>query len=251
MITRILLINKFLYPRGGDAISTLEAGRLLEEKGHKVYFWGMKHPLNRAFEHAEWFVDNSDLNAKSGISSKFKAAANILYSREAKEKIAFMLDECQPDVVHINNISHYVSPSILHVIKKKNIPVVMTLRDMQMVCPTYLMLSGNRLCEKCKNGRFYWCVLRKCTKGSYAKSVLNAAEMYLHHKIMHIYDAVDMFISPSIFLKEKMSEMGFKPGIEHLPNFIDAEEYAPVDSAKSRKMVYFGDYLRRKGFLRF
>ncbi len=247
MIMKILLINKFLYPRGGDAISTLETGRLLEGKGHKVWFWGMKHPLNRAFEYTEWFVDNSDLNAKPGISSKFKAAANILYSREAKEKIAFMLDECRPDIVHINNISHYISPSILYVIKKKNIPVVMTLRDMQMVCPTYLMLSGNRPCEKCRNGCFYWCVLKKCTKGSYAKSALNAVEMYLHHKIMHIYAAVDVFISPSIFLKEKIAEMGFGYEVVHLSNFIDAEDYPPIDSAGSRKMVYFGRLSHEKG----
>ncbi|MBN2190500.1 MAG: glycosyltransferase family 4 protein [Candidatus Aureabacteria bacterium] len=246
---KILLINKFLYPRGGDAISTLETGRLLEKKGHKVYFWGMKHPLNREFEHSGCFIDNFDLNAKLSVSSRLKAAANILYSLEAKKKISFMLDECRPDIVHINNISHYISPSILHAIKKKHIPVVMTLRDMQMVCPTYLMLSGARPCEKCRNGRFFWCVLRKCTKGSYAKSVLNAVEMYLHHKIMHIYDAVDIFISPSIFLREKMSEMGFKPGIVLLPNFIELKEYTPADSAGIRKIVYFGRLSPEKGVL--
>ncbi|MDD5644147.1 MAG: glycosyltransferase, partial [bacterium] len=244
---KILLINKFLYPRGGDAVSTLETGRLLEGKGHKADFWGMKHPLNPEFKYAGLFVDNFDLNARLSAMSKFKAAARLLYSTEAKKKIASVLDEYRPDIVHINNISRYISPSILHAIKKKNIPIVMTMRDMQMVCPTYLMLSGGMPCEKCKKGRFYWCVLKKCTKDSYSKSILNAFEMYLHHKIMHIYGAVDVFISPSIFLKEKAAEMGFSREIKYLPNFIDLKDCTPQYSAPGRRIVYFGRLSPEKG----
>jgi hypothetical protein len=37
---KILLINKVLYPKGGDAISVLTTGKILSAKGHKVVFWG-------------------------------------------------------------------------------------------------------------------------------------------------------------------------------------------------------------------
>ena len=33
---KILLINKFLYPKGGDAITTLKTGQLLIKKGHDL-----------------------------------------------------------------------------------------------------------------------------------------------------------------------------------------------------------------------
>jgi len=49
---KILLINKFLYPKGGDAISTLAAGELLFQKGHEVVFWGMGMGL-------KIYIDNS------------------------------------------------------------------------------------------------------------------------------------------------------------------------------------------------
>ena len=44
-------------------------------------------------------------------------------------------------------------------------------------------------------------------------------EMYLHHKILHVYELADVFISPSKFLIEKVKEMGFSGQIEHLANF--------------------------------
>ena len=50
---KVLLINKFLFPKGGDAISTLETGKLLIENGHDVIFWGMDHPENIAFKYRD------------------------------------------------------------------------------------------------------------------------------------------------------------------------------------------------------
>ncbi|GAI63816.1 unnamed protein product, partial [marine sediment metagenome] len=52
---KILLINKFLYPKGGDAISTLKTGKLLSENGHEVVFWGMKHPSNNKLSFEDFF----------------------------------------------------------------------------------------------------------------------------------------------------------------------------------------------------
>ncbi|GAH41840.1 unnamed protein product, partial [marine sediment metagenome] len=58
-------------------------------------------------------------------------------------------------------------------------------------------------CERCKNGKYYHCFLNKCTKNSIVKSLINTVEMYLHHKILNIYDKIDMYISPSKFLINK------------------------------------------------
>ena len=71
---KILLINKFLYPKGGDAIVALNTGKLLSEKGHRVFFWGMKHPMNPQYPYSEYFVDNIDyegnLSRKQKISNR-------------------------------------------------------------------------------------------------------------------------------------------------------------------------------------
>ena len=245
---KVLLINKFLYPKGGAEISTLTTGNLLSKKGHEVFYWGMDHPENPDYPYKEHFVPYIDFNKHMNILQKFRVMLKMWYSLESKRKIEKLIKIINPDIVHLNNIHHHLSPSILDSLTKRNIPVVMTLRDYKIVCPYYyLMRPDGVICEKCKGGKYYFCFLGKCTKGSFSRSLINTIEMYIHHKILHIFDKVDLFISPSLFLKNKLREMGFTKGITCLPNFVDLANYSPQYRWKERSVVYFGRLSREKG----
>jgi glycosyltransferase involved in cell wall biosynthesis len=244
---KIVLINKFLYPKGGDAISTLTTGEIFSAKGHEVNYWGMDHPDNPHYQFQEYFVSNVDYEGAAGPVSKAKAAMNILYSFEARKKIAALLEKFKPDVVHLNNFAHQISPSILDEIKKHQIPTVMTMRDYKMVCPSYGMLADGKPCEKCQGGRYYYCGLNRCTKGSLFKSMVNVVEMYLHHRILHIYDKIDLYISPSRFLKDKVLEMGLKGEVVYLPNCVDVAGFEPTYEWQENSIVYVGRLSHEKG----
>lgn len=244
---KILLINKFLYLKGGDAISTLTTGKILSENGHQVVFWGMDHPDNPPYAYADLFVSHVDFEASGGLSFKARTAMNILYSFEAGKKMAALLKKFQPDVVHLNNFAHQIGPAILDVIKKYKIPVLMTMHDYKMVCPTYSMLCKGEVCEKCKNGRFYHCGINRCTKGSLFKSMVNVAEMYLHHRVLHIYDKIDLYISPSRFLKDKVEEMGLKSEVVYLPNCVDVAGFEAGFEWQEKSIVYVGRLSHEKG----
>jgi len=244
---KILLINKFLYPKGGDAICTIETGRLLRDHGHEVIFWGMDHPENPEYPHKDLFVNNIDFQNGGGVKKQLTAAMNILYSFEAKRKIKKIIERVKPDVVHLNNFAHQISPSVLDVIKRFDIPCVMTMHDYKLVCPAYTMTLSGLPCHQCQNGRYYHCTRNKCTKGSFAKSAINTLEMYLHHKILHIYDKIDVLISPSKFLKERCSEMGLNREIVHLPNFVSVQYYEPQYEWKDNAITYVGRLSAEKG----
>jgi glycosyltransferase involved in cell wall biosynthesis len=245
---KILLINKFLYPKGGDAICALVTGELLRSKGHEVVFWGMQHPTNPGYPHADLFVDNLDLNNAGGIGKQIDIAAKLLYSVEAKNKVEALIKRIgKPDIVHLHNFAHQISPSILDVFKKHKIPVVMTMHDYKLVCVAYTLLSQGKPCEKCADGKYYQCLLEGCVKDSRAKSLLNTAEMYLHHKLLHIYDSIHTFISPSAFLKAKLEAMGFKGKVVHLPNFVCPDEFVPRYDWAERSICFVGRLSREKG----
>jgi glycosyltransferase involved in cell wall biosynthesis len=244
---KILLINKYLYPRGGAEISTLNTGKLLASQGNEVLFWGMAHPSNPAYPYEDMFVSYVDLNKPGGIKKKIRITLNLLYSLEAKKKIEKLMRQEKPDIVHLNNFAHQISPSILGVFKKYKVPTVMTMRDYKLVCPSYIMLSDGKPCERCKGGRFYWCFLKKCTKNSRLKSLTNTVEMYLHHRILHIYDSIDVFISPSLFLKKKSEDMGFNRKIIHLPNFVEDNGTTLPHKTKVNTVLYFGRLSSEKG----
>jgi glycosyltransferase involved in cell wall biosynthesis len=208
----------------------------------------MQDERNDPSEYERYFVSNVDYE-KPGLKNKIDAAIKLLYSFEAKNKIEQLIKREKPDIAHLNNIYHQISPSILHVLKKFHVPVVMTLRDYKLVCAPYNMLTHGKICEACKGGKYYHCFLKGCVKGSKAKSLLNTIEMYLHHKILSIYNMVDIFISPSRFLKNKVGEMGAKGKFVYLPNFVRVDELQPQYTWNENSIVYFGRLSEEKGLL--
>lgn len=243
---KILCVNKYFFVKGGAETVFFETSKLLEKKGHKIIYFAMKHPLNISSIYDKYFVSNIDYE-KGGFLNNLKAACNLIYSIEAKRKMEILIKEEKPDIAHLHNIYHQLSPSILYALKKNKIPVVLTLHDYKSVCASYLMFHGGKICEACKNGMYYNCFLKGCVKNSRAKSLLNTIEMYFHHNILHIYDLVDIFISPSIFVKNKLKEMGFRGRVVHVPNFLNIEEYIPRFDHEENSIIYFGRLSEEKG----
>lgn len=250
----ILHINKFHYLRGGSEVAYFMTARLLEDHGHRSVFFSMHHPDNLPCETAECFMSYVDLNSSNGFVSELKMAGRILYSLEARKRLSKLLDKYPVDIAHLHNIYHYISPSILHELKKRRIPIVMTLHDYKLVCASYRLLANGEPCEACHGGKYFKAIKKGCVENSLAKSILAALEMYLHHKFLEIFKNVDIFISPSLFLKNKLGEMGFNKEIIYLPNFVDIKRYEEFDTKRTyekveepNSVVYFGRLSREKG----
>jgi glycosyltransferase involved in cell wall biosynthesis len=247
VIMKILMINKFLYPKGGDAIVALETGKLLSGKKHRVAFWGMDHPRNPEYRYSGDFVPFVDFNAKHNVVKQLNIVLNIFYSFPARERLRKVVRDFKPDIAHLHNISHQISPSIIDLLKAYDIPCVMTMHDYKLVCPSYGLLSRKKICERCKGRKYYHCFLQGCVKASKMKSLVNTVEMYLHHHVTRSYENVGRFISPSRFMKAKLEEMGFKRDIDYLPNFIKLKRYVPRYESGEDSIVYFGRLSHEKG----
>ncbi|MCF6158926.1 MAG: glycosyltransferase family 1 protein [wastewater metagenome] len=249
----VLQVNKFHYLRGGSERVYFGTADILAQHGHKVNFFSMVHPENVPCDTSQFFMSDVDVNSNSiNPVHQIKIAFRILYSSEAKERISRLLDEYPVDIVHLHNIHHQISPSILDVLKKRKIPAVMTLHDYKMVCASYSLLAHDEICERCSGGKYYRAIHRRCLKGSFIKSSLAAMEMYLHHTFLNIYKNVDIFISPSMFLKKKLIDMGFKKTIVYLPNFVTRFDAVKNETngeihSDEYSLVYFGRLSREKG----
>lgn len=249
----VLHINKFHYMKGGSEWVYFGTADILERHGHRSVFFSMHHPENLPCETSEYFMPYVDFNKCDGVIDQLKVAGRVLYSLKAKRLLSKLLDRYSVDIAHLHNIYHQISPTILHELKKRKISIVMTLHDYKMVCVSYNMLVHERPCEVCARGKFFKAIKHKCVKDSYIKSILATIEMYLHHKVLDIYNNVDVFISPSLFLKNKLEEMGFKKEIVHLPNFIDVQKFEKFkmkdEKGNGNSIVYFGRLAPGKGLL--
>ncbi|MEY2474323.1 MAG: hypothetical protein QOK28_3652 [Actinomycetota bacterium] len=242
---RILHVNKFLYRRGGAEAYLFDLADLQRRAGHEVEFFGMTHPDNDAMSLESVFPSYVELDpVPAGLVGKAKGVGRILYSPSARRGLEAALEAFRPDVVHLHNIYHQLSPSVLRPLR--DIPALMTLHDYKLVCPTYLFLDHGRLCEACLGGHFSQAVRRRCADGSLAKSALLASESALHSRT-HAYDPVDVFACPSRFLLGKMAAGGVYPDrLQHLPLFVDVGDITPAETPGSDP-IFVGRLSEEKG----
>ena len=247
---KILMVNKFFYIKGGSETYYFALKRKLEKEGHIVIDFSMKDKKNFESKDADYFVDNVDYSGSTSLINKLKMGINIIYSQEAKRKFEELVIKTKPDIVHLHIFQHQLSPSILDVCKKYNLPTVYTAHDLKMVCLNYKMMHHGHVCEDCKDGHMYHCALNKCVKDSFSKSCINTVEGYLH-KWRKSYDAIDYIITPSEFYKTKFEEFGVQPNrLVHIPNFLDREVPTVNDREDQEKYyLYFGRLSEEKGIL--
>lgn len=230
---KILMVNKFLYPRGGAESYMLKVGDCLKNLGHEVQYFGMYDEKNTVGNNLNEYTTNMDFHTSS--LKKLVYPFKIIYSSEAKKKIGKVLDDFKPDIVHMNNINFQLTPSIIDAVKKRNIPLVQTVHDFQMICPNHLLYDFNeeKTCVRCIKSNKLHCIRHKCVHKSLVKSIIASAEAYLY-KIKGTYKKVDKYICPSSFLEGKLLEdkpETFKGKTAVIHNFV--EKHSLPENAKS------------------
>jgi glycosyltransferase involved in cell wall biosynthesis len=221
---------------------------MLSEAGWSIVPFCMKHENNRVDAWNDDFVDEIELGREGdGLLAKVRKGAKAVYSFEARKKVERVIDRVGPDVCHAHNIYHHISPSILSVVRRRGVPLVMTLHDLKIACPAYSMLTHDGVCERCRDGRLFQVATNRCIKGSAALSVLVMFESYLHRYLGSYLDNVDKFIVPSRFYLRKLVDWGFDAErFAYVPNFVDVERTVPRFEPGER-FVYFGRLSREKG----
>lgn len=248
---KVLIVNKFLYPNGGSETYIFEIGKQLQKSGNKVQYFGMEHEGRIVGNHAESYTSDMDFHG-DGISKLFYPF-KIIYSGEARRKIRAVLEDFQPDVVHLNNFNFQLTPSIIYEIHKwgekkgKRIPIVFTAHDYQWVCPNHMLMIPDKkeLCFSCKGGKFEQCTKNRCIHGSRVKSLLGTLEALLYNRLK-TYNMVDAIICPSRFMAEKLETNPLLAGkLMVLYNFLDRAQKKTYE--KKDYVLYFGRYSEEKG----
>lgn len=247
---KVLLVNKFLYPKGGAETYVFGLGKMLTKHGHEVQYFGLKNQKNIVGNKANAFV--TDMDFSQGVKKNLKAPFRIIYNSEARRKIKKVLDDFKPDVVHLNNIQYHLTPSIIleiHKWRKENgkiCRIVYTTHDYQLICPSHGLFDINiKPCEKCLTGHYYHCFNTKCLKNSRAKSLLGTLDGYFW-KYNKAYSYVDNYICCSYFIKSKLDKQDrFKNHTIGLHNFKDITPLQDVQ--KKDYILQFGHLSKDKG----
>jgi glycosyltransferase involved in cell wall biosynthesis len=243
---KILMAHKFYYEKAGAEAYVLRFTRLLEQAGHTVIPFAMQHPSNLPSPYARYFVSQVEFRGQRNLFTDLGRAARVIYSTEARAKISQLLREEPVDVAHLHNIAHQLSPSILAPLVRAGVPIVQTMHDYKLLCPVYTFRSLGEVCERCKDGRFWNAVQRRCNAGSVPLSLTSAAEATVH-RFLGSYRGVHVFHCPSLFLMAKLMEHGVpRERLAFVPHFVDASAYTPAFGG-GRYALYAGRLSEEKG----
>lgn len=244
---RLLSINNYHYRRGGAEVVFLEQNRLFEDIGWDVVPFAMRHPKNLPSPHDRHFVEEIEFGHAYGPATRLRHAMSIIYSRQARARLRDILTEGRPDVAHLHNVYHHLSPSFLPLLKEAGVPVVMTVHDLKLACPAYTMLHEGHVCERCKGGRIHNVVAHRCIKGSIPLSALVMLETAVHRTLGLYRSSVDAFAVPSRFYIDKLVEWGWpRERFVHVPNFVDAVALHPGENV-GEGFLYVGRLSPEKG----
>ena len=192
---KILNINKFYYLRGGAERYYFDLTQLLESHGHTVIPFAMHHPKNLPTPWSRFFVREKNYRNGASLIEKLRAARDILWNFEAAAQLDTLLREVRPDIAHIHNIAHQLSPSIIHVLRRHKIPMVQTLHDYKLISSDYLLFPRTQ---------------------PWTEKMVLSIERILH-RFVRSYALVDHFIAPTKFMKDMCVYRGIlKQKISHI-----------------------------------
>lgn len=244
----LLSVNNYYYRRDGSEVVYFEHNRLFEKDGWNIVPFSMQHPQNKKSKWSSFFVEEIEFGSNYSFIEKLKRVPKVIYSIEAKKNIESLIKNTKPDICHCHSIYHHISPSILSILKKNNIPTVMTLHDLKIACPAYHMHNMDAICEDCKNDNLFKVISNRCIKNSIILSTLAFSEAKIHQWLQSYSRYVDTFVSPCKFYIEKLVEFGWdRNKFVHIPNMIDPELFQPKFGSGEGYILYFGRLSPEKG----
>ena len=234
----ILLINQTDEMVGGSDVYFRDTANLLRQHGHVVYeFYATSNVSQQSIYPKKINFD------KPNIHDVF----SYCYNFEAKKKLHKFLDGKNIDIAHLNIYYGQLTSSILNILSNKKIPIVQTLHEYKLVCPTYKMLCKGKECHKCKGNTFYHSVLNRCNRGSFLRSAISCVESYIS-MWMGAQNKIKKFICVSDFQKNKIREMWNSDKLMTIHNYFPEYKLKEVNSGNENKFfVYVGRIEREKG----
>ena len=156
------------------------------------------------------------------------------------------LERENPDIVNIHNLYPFISPAALRECHKAGVPVVMTIHNFRLMCPTGLFMRDNHPCELCLDKGNEWGCIRYNCEHSTLKSLGYAARNAVARLRRHYIDCVDRYACITDFQRRKLIQAGFpEEKLCVIPNSMNVPEL--YQTSLGDYVAYSGRISHEKG----
>lgn len=238
----VLQVNNYHYCRGGSDRYFLELTKTLRDSGLDV----------RTFTSASTKNIDERFCATRPIScvdtEKARGIGNVmrfLYSREARNSMYDVVRKFKPDIAHLHIYYGQLTGSILRPLVDAGVPIIQSLHEYKLVCPTHGLFANGDYCEECKGGRYWNAAIQRCNRGSVTRSLLSSIEAYLSD-YLGANSSVDKYIAVSNYQKKNLIRLGVEERrLSVLYHFATPSLRHPERSGKY--FLFVGRMLESKG----
>lgn len=223
------LYNQYRSEIGGEENVVQSTAAMIEKAGGRA----------RLYQRSSRGLDES-------LSGRLRAFASGIYSIASRREVEKILRDDRPDIVHAHNLYPLLSPSVLVACRNAGVPVVLSLHNYLLTCPTAHHLCDGNVCERCTAGRSLPCVLNDC-RGNRFESIAYALRNTIAHRRRYFLDNVDRYIALSDFARRKLIAAGFpRNRVALLPNWV-ATGHPVVDAGAGEYVAFSGRLRGEKG----
>ncbi len=242
---KIIQANKFYFLRGGAERYMLDLSDWLRTQGHEVVPFAMEHPQNLETPFSGFFPSFVETERVRMGREGLRTFGRMLYSFEARADMARLVEAVRPDVAHIHNVYTQLSPSILDALRARNVPMVMTVHDHHLVSAQYNLWADGCGCAS-KTGIVSG-TLSKFHKDSHVASFAQAAAFAFHYNRGSYRNRVDLFLSPSDYMRRKLVAAGFPEEKIRVNHYGADPSVSPPSYDHAGYMLYAGRLSEEKG----
>jgi glycosyltransferase involved in cell wall biosynthesis len=220
---KILLVHNRYQHAGGEDVVVEQEGQMLRNAGHEVI---------------TYFRTNDEIKQFSRLQ-RLALIPNTIWSTSARTEFKALLERERPSIVHVHNTFVRISPSIFSACEEVGIPVVHTLHNYRLMCPTGLFYRDGHVCEECAEKSLWSGVRHGCYHDSSAATAVVAGMIAVHRKLHTWSQPSHFYIALSQFARQKFIDSGLPENrIFVKPNFVHPDPGLPGD--KEQYAVFAG-----------
>lgn len=195
-----------------------------------------------------FFYRKTTEGVRESFCGNVKGFLSGMYSPSGVSGMSEALKLYKPDVVNVHNLYPFISPAALFECKKVGLPVIMTIHNFRLICPTGLLMRNGLPCEMClEKGSEWSCIKYNCEK-SLMKSIGYTLRNIVARKTGAYKKCVDKFVCITGFQKKKLIQVGFDENkIVVIPNFLNSSDIRDSEYVEGEYVAYSGRLSSEKG----
>ncbi|MDH3308269.1 MAG: glycosyltransferase family 4 protein, partial [Acidimicrobiia bacterium] len=225
MTLRVLLVHTAYRERGGEDAVVDRQAALLRAAGHQVRVHLAENPES----------------TRASIGSLAVAPWNGAAGR----RVATVIDEFDPDIVHVHNTWFASSPSVFAAAQASGRPVVATVHNYRPLCVNALLFRQGAVCVDCVGVTPWRGVVRRCYRDSVALSAVSAATSTSLRRALR---KVDSIVVPSGTAARLLLEGGFDGDrLTVIAHSVDDPGRRTMPAEDSDRVLFVGRLSPEKG----